>query len=319
MRPAEFTEDSIIEAGQQLQAEGRNVTGFALRKVVGGGNPTRLKIVWDQYVAGASPAEVEPVAELPNEVAEALKSVISGLSDQINRLAVDLNDKAVKASERRVAEVIKAAGQEREASEREMADATATVNDLEEKLDEAQDEIAELTGRLEDTRAALAETRTSLARAEEKQSNAEQVAADQQVEISALKAELKALNVEIKERDEMIAVLKHEAQSVVKSHADQISQKDAVIAELKAQHAESMDVLKTKHAEEISDITQRLATRSAEVEKAKASLVKNDTTINGLNARLESAARELSKAEDRADRLEKKLVEIAYAREEKKA
>ena len=318
MRPAEFTEESIIDAGQQLQAEGRNVTGFALRKVVGGGNPTRLKIVWDQYVAGASPAELEPVAELPNEVAEALKILVSSLSDQINRLAVDLNDKAVKASERRVAEVIKAAGQEREASEREMADATATVNDLEEKLDEAQDEIADLTGRLEDTRATLAETRTSLARAEEKQSNAEQVAADQQVEISALKAELKALNSELKERDEMIAVLKHEAQSFVNSHADQISQKDAIIVELKAQHAESMNVLKTKYLEEINEITQQLATRSAEVEKVKGLLVKNDTTINALNARLESAARELSKTEDRADRLEKQLIEIAHSRDTKK-
>ena len=314
MRPAEFTEESIIDAGQQLQAEGRNVTGFALRKVVGGGNPTRLKIVWDQYVAGASPAEVEPVAELPNEVAEALKSVISGLSDQINRLAVDLNDKAVKASERRVAEVIKAAGQEREASEREMADATATVNDLEKKLDEAQADIADLTGRLEDTRATLAETRTSLARAEEKQANAEQVAADQQVEILALKAELKALNSELKQRDEMIAVLKHEAQSVVNRHTEQLSQKDVVITE----KAELLAELKSQYTVAIDDMKQQLEAKVAEAEKAKATLVKNDTIINGLNARLDSVARELSKAEERSDRLEKQLVEIAHVRDSKK-
>ena len=36
MRPAEFTPEQIIEAGQELQAAGRNITGFALRQKVGG-------------------------------------------------------------------------------------------------------------------------------------------------------------------------------------------------------------------------------------------------------------------------------------------
>ena len=43
MRPVEFTPEAIIEAGQELQGAGRNITGFALRQKVGGGNPTRLK------------------------------------------------------------------------------------------------------------------------------------------------------------------------------------------------------------------------------------------------------------------------------------
>ena len=42
MRPVEFTPDAIIQAGQSLQAAGRNITGFALRQKVGGGNPSRL-------------------------------------------------------------------------------------------------------------------------------------------------------------------------------------------------------------------------------------------------------------------------------------
>ena len=38
MRPAEFAPEAIIQAGQELQATGRNITGFALRQKVGGGN-----------------------------------------------------------------------------------------------------------------------------------------------------------------------------------------------------------------------------------------------------------------------------------------
>ena len=51
MRPAEFTPEEIIQAGQELQAAGRNITGFALRQKVGGGNPSRLKEVWGEAQA----------------------------------------------------------------------------------------------------------------------------------------------------------------------------------------------------------------------------------------------------------------------------
>ena len=51
MRPATFEPQQIIEAGLALQAEGRNITGFALRNRVGGGNPGRLKQVWDEYLS----------------------------------------------------------------------------------------------------------------------------------------------------------------------------------------------------------------------------------------------------------------------------
>ena len=42
MRPAEFSPEEIVAAGEALVAAGRNVTGFALRQKVGGGNPNRL-------------------------------------------------------------------------------------------------------------------------------------------------------------------------------------------------------------------------------------------------------------------------------------
>ena len=45
MRPAEFTAEQIIAAGQELKEKGRTVTGFALAQLVGGGKPARLKQV----------------------------------------------------------------------------------------------------------------------------------------------------------------------------------------------------------------------------------------------------------------------------------
>lgn len=138
MRPVEFNPESIIEAGQDLQAAGRNITGFALRQKVGGGNPSRLKQVWDEHQSSQRKTEAEPVAELPVEVAETVAAVSKALSERLASLAVELNDKAVKAAERRVHEVVRSAGEQRAQAERELADAAETVDDLELKLDEVQ-------------------------------------------------------------------------------------------------------------------------------------------------------------------------------------
>jgi chromosome segregation ATPase len=138
MRPVEFPPESIIQAGQNLQAAGRNITGFALRQKVGGGSPSRLKQVWDEHLAGQSVMKAESVAELPVEVAEEVAIVSKALTERLAALAIELNDKAVKAAERRVHEVMRSAGDQREQAKRELADAAETVDDLEAKLDEAK-------------------------------------------------------------------------------------------------------------------------------------------------------------------------------------
>lgn len=139
MRPVEFAPEAIIQAGLALQAVGRNITGFALRQKVGGGNPSRLKQVWDEHLTSQSVVNVEPVAELPLEVAEEVALVTKALTERLVAMAVDLNDKAVKAAERRVHEVVRSAGEQRAQAERELADASQTVDELEIKLDEASD------------------------------------------------------------------------------------------------------------------------------------------------------------------------------------
>jgi colicin import membrane protein len=130
VRPAEYTAEEIIAAGEAIRAVGRNVTGFALRQRVGGGNPSRLRQVWDEHLADKAVA-VEPVAELPVEVAETVAAVTKALAERIAAFAVKLNDTAVRAAERRVTEVVRTAGEQCAQAERELADAAQTVDDLE--------------------------------------------------------------------------------------------------------------------------------------------------------------------------------------------
>ena len=153
MRPAEFALESIIAAGHALQAAGRNITGFALRNIVGGGNPTRLRKVWEAHLASQSGAKAEPAAELPAEVAEEMAAVTKALTDRLATLAVEVNDKAVKAAERRVHDVVRSAAEQDAQAERELADASQTVDDLEAKLDLAIAEAETLASKLADVQA----------------------------------------------------------------------------------------------------------------------------------------------------------------------
>ena len=174
MRPAEFSPEEIVAAGEALVAAGRNVTGFALRQKVGGGNPNRLKQVWDEHLAAKNTTEAEPVAELPVEVAEEVAAVTKSLTERLATLAVELNDKAVKAAERRVAEVLRTAGEQREQAERELADAATTVDDLEATLDETKAEVETLTNKLAESQAHAQAQAVELAQLRERLAASEQ-------------------------------------------------------------------------------------------------------------------------------------------------
>lgn len=134
MRPPEIEDDKIIEAGKQLLEDSRRVTGFALRKVVGGGNPSRLVRVWEEYRRSQEVVDSEPVQELPMEVEEALNEMTGSFLEQVRNLAQNLNTRAVKTAERRVADVMRSAKEQQENAEAELVDAAATVEDLEEQL-----------------------------------------------------------------------------------------------------------------------------------------------------------------------------------------
>jgi chromosome segregation ATPase len=176
MRPVEFSPESIISAGQDLQATGRNITGFALRQKVGGGNPSRLKQVWDEHLASQSVTKAEPVAELPVEVAEEVALVTKELTQRLSALALELNDKAVKAAERRVHEVVRSAGEQRAQAERELADASQTVEDLETMLDDATVQVAALEAKLAELQTSHQAQAVELAQVRERLAVTEQTA-----------------------------------------------------------------------------------------------------------------------------------------------
>jgi colicin import membrane protein len=229
VRPAEFTPEEIIEAGYELQAAGRNITGFALRQKVGGGNPNRLKQVWDEHVTSKSTTQTEPVAELPVEVAEEVAAVTKALTERIGQLAIELNDKAVKAAERRVTEVVRAAGEQREQAERELADAAQTVDDLEIKLDETKAELSALTQRLAESQAQAHAQAVEIAQLRERLTAAEKSARDASEQNAAeLRRLTAALEAERSGRSDAETEAKRQTELAIRASAE----RDAASAEV---------------------------------------------------------------------------------------
>lgn len=274
MRPAEFSPEEIVAAGEALVAAGRNVTGFALRQKVGGGNPNRLKQVWDEHLAAKNTTEAEPVAELPVEVAEEVAAVTKSLTERLATLAVELNDKAVKAAERRVAEVLRTAGEQREQAERELVDAAQTVDELETRLDESQAEVESLERRLSEAQSHGQAQAVELAQLRERLVATEQAARatadaheavrseldaarrDAGVKIEALRAELDVARREAAEKIEALrgelAEQKAKAAADAQAHADyraRMEQDAARITELLGQAKEAQEVARHEAAE----------------------------------------------------------------------
>lgn len=291
MRPAEFPVEAIIEAGQALQAAGRNVTGFALRQKVGGGNPTRLRQVWDEHLASDSVAQAQPVAELPVEVADEVASVTKALTERIATLAVELNDKAIKAANRQVAEVMRAAQDQRIKDEREQADATETITDLEAKLDEANAgiefgnrKLAESQANAQAQAVELAQLRERLAASEQTNradtekhaaelARAHEAAERLRVELEALRkssaAELDQVRVELASVKAMAESDLRHAREEARNHQLATEQANGLLAHVRDELSQARN-----QASEAREEAARLRGQVEAIEGQRAELVK---------------------------------------------
>lgn len=147
MRPTEVSDNDIIEAGKSLQSAGFNVTGFALRKRIGGGNPERLFRVWREHLAMSAPPPAA-TAELPPEVVEGVNQLAEEVGQRFLQVVAGLNDQAVRAAARRVDDVLKESAIQREQADRELADASNAVDELDKQVSSLETQVAEFRQQL---------------------------------------------------------------------------------------------------------------------------------------------------------------------------
>ncbi|ERT12240.1 DNA-binding protein [Photorhabdus temperata] len=284
MRPAVFDPEVIIEAGKALQAENRNVTGFALRSKIGGGNASRLRQIWDEFIASQVVATNEPVAELPVEVADEVKKVSASLIERINQLATELNNKAIKAAERRVADVTRAAGEQTAQAERELADAAQTVDDLETQFDESLAEVSDLKQQLAESQLLAQHRAVELAQLKERLSAIEKAA----------KAESGQYSRELAQWQQKLATTEQAVKTVSK-------QCQSVSDELNVTRQRSNECIEALRVELAELKVKAAADAKVYVDyqmQSKQNAYRNDELLKQLKLELDTANREAAEARE---------------------
>lgn len=160
MKAPTYTDEQIIEAGMQLLAENKRVSPFAIRTLMGGGNPKRIKKIWSESESEALEGQmVREQVDLPTEFADALDATKLSLDE----LAKRMYNHAQEIAESRVRETITAARKAKESAEFDVAEAMDMVNNLDEekqaltasfektwyKLEQANEENARLQERID--------------------------------------------------------------------------------------------------------------------------------------------------------------------------
>lgn len=195
MRPPEFSEEDIIQAGEKLRQQypDRLVTAYQLRKALGDkGNIQRYKTVWNEYLAKQPTLEQHQVAELPVEVAQQLEEMNERLTQTVRNLVVHINDQAVRTAESRVREVVRLASEQRQQAEQETVEASEVIEDLEEKLEGRDEELATLKIQLAASREGEQASKLAQAQLQERLTALEQSTKEATQQAREREADLKA-------------------------------------------------------------------------------------------------------------------------------
>ncbi len=140
MKEAIYSDQKIISAGKSLVDAGKNVTAFAIRKIIKGGNAQRIRDVWAKHLLG----EVENVNvsefELPREMLE----VVEQSKITINEIAIQAYRQAKNICESDVKNTLKSMADTKEQSNAEISDATIAVEESEAIAEKLKEKNAEL-------------------------------------------------------------------------------------------------------------------------------------------------------------------------------
>lgn len=324
-RPASVLDDEVVEAGRALEAAGKAVNGWSLRRQLGDrGKPDRLEQVWREHVAsGAAPEvdEPEPEVALPpsvlehnRETKERLTASIDGLYVSVYRL-IDGHLRAQYKSDF-----------DRLAADR--ADMEVRLNEATDAIERADEARVDLEAQIERLRGEVGEANVAKARVEEqlRAALAENAALKAAAETAAVEHEA-ALETAEGERlayAELAAEAKRAAtaaeaarqamaEELVRVRAD----RDAEVDRLRTEQREAAE----RHAAEIERLrgeqARALAERDAAADRARADHAAALEALRADHAEHAAAlAASSTKASAEADRLRQ---ELADAREAERA
>jgi chromosome segregation ATPase len=143
-RAPEVTDLAIIEAGKNLVKQGKNITGFALRRAVGDkGSPKRLYSVWREYQSSHE-GESTDEAELTSEITTALDDSIEAVAKTLKSIVKGIHCTVRSDAKNQITSAMNLAEQRQIKADEEMSDALVTIEEFQIAVNEKSDEIDRL-------------------------------------------------------------------------------------------------------------------------------------------------------------------------------
>jgi len=139
-RTPDVTEIEIIEAGKKLAAINKNVTGSALRKVLGKGDFKRLLRIWTEYEAYKDSKD-HTTTELTSEIKQAISDATLTLSETFESLVKDLYSKINNGAQQHIYAAINLADSRQKKADNEMHDALSIIDDLEKTISTIEESL----------------------------------------------------------------------------------------------------------------------------------------------------------------------------------
>ena len=159
-RPIEATDEMVVEAGQQLTAAGKRVTGYSLRKFLGTGESQRLEAVWLAHLAATAPAAAAPAPQTP--LPPALEAQREAASTQVAELLTTLFTKAWTCADELAQATVAA---EQAVAREKVADAEQRLVDADDCIKQADEKVQEEAARADKAEALLEKAREDLVNA----------------------------------------------------------------------------------------------------------------------------------------------------------
>lgn len=270
MRPASHTDQDVIAAGQQLLAQGKAVTGFGLREVLGGGNSARLKNIWEAQASMHVPAA--PAVPLTAELEELFKAAQQKLDAVFRELAMKFHADSHKTATDSAAIAVAEVESKLREAESELAEAQRQADRNTETLESKDEEIRRLKLDLESKADELNQRYASEARtqaAAERLAERNAALQSEQSELlqgnEALKKEVSRLQIEVEKGQEKIDLL---TQDVERQKISQKSEAQALRNEISGLNHENKRLIAEAAAQKSrADTLQQLVTEGGKPQK----------------------------------------------------
>jgi hypothetical protein len=147
-RIAEYKDEQIIKVGEELEAEGEDVTTSSIRKQLGGGSSTRIKLIWKEFLKKRAVMTTLEESTINVELPPELQSVFEQESEIIMTTLRSYVQKSYLASEALSERKVRARFEEYsnriERFEKAEDEALAEVDACEEKIALLTDEKKQL-------------------------------------------------------------------------------------------------------------------------------------------------------------------------------